>query len=149
MSWGWKWHTFSEIAYVQEWELQFRDFSFIMTMSDVYNGRFCSMLLEQLLDSVQKNDFFSPIYYKCSGQYVWCFPLLLKWFFPSLHDVENGPDDLDHAVLAVGYGVLDGQPYWLVKNSWSTYWGNDGYVLMSMKDNNCGVATGATYVTLS
>ncbi|XP_047663956.1 digestive cysteine proteinase 2-like isoform X2 [Tachysurus fulvidraco] len=64
-------------------------------------------------------------------------------------DCKNGPDDLDHAVLAVGYGVLGGQPYWLVKNSWSTYWGNDGYVLMSMKDNNCGVATGATYVTLS
>ena len=38
------------------------------------------------------------------------------------------------------------QKYWLVKNSWSTYWGNDGYVLMSQKDNNCGVATAATYV---
>ncbi|KAL6457039.1 hypothetical protein MHYP_G00340020 [Metynnis hypsauchen] len=62
---------------------------------------------------------------------------------------KNGIDDLDHAVLAVGYGVLDNQPYWLVKNSWSTYWGNDGYVLMSMKDNNCGVATDATYVTLT
>ncbi|XP_036422410.1 digestive cysteine proteinase 1-like [Colossoma macropomum] len=62
---------------------------------------------------------------------------------------KNGTDDLDHAVLAVGYGVLDNQPYWLVKNSWSTYWGNDGYVLMSMKDNNCGVATDATYVTLA
>ena len=58
----------------------------------------------------------------------------------------NKPDDLDHAVLAVGYGVMNGQPYWLIKNSWSTYWGNDGYVLMSMKDNNCGVATDATYV---
>ncbi|XP_026881924.2 digestive cysteine proteinase 1-like [Electrophorus electricus] len=61
---------------------------------------------------------------------------------------KNGMDDLDHAVLAVGYGMLDNQTYWLVKNSWSTYWGNDGYVLMSMKDNNCGVATAATYVTL-
>ncbi|MGH0130111.1 UNVERIFIED_CONTAM: hypothetical protein FKN15_006172 [Acipenser sinensis] len=60
----------------------------------------------------------------------------------------NTVNDLDHAVLAVGYGVLKGEPYWLVKNSWSTYWGNDGYVLMSMKDNNCGVATDATYVTL-
>ena len=61
----------------------------------------------------------------------------------------SGVDDLDHAVLAVGYGTtLDGQPYWLVKNSWSTYWGNDGYVLMSQKDNNCGVATSPTYVLM-
>jgi len=57
-------------------------------------------------------------------------------------------DDLDHAVLAVGYGVLNGEPYWLIKNSWSTYWGNDGYVLMSQKHNNCGVATSATYVLM-
>jgi len=54
--------------------------------------------------------------------------------------------DLDHAVLAVGYGTLGGQGYWLVKNSWSTYWGNAGYVLMAMRGNNCGVATSATYV---
>ncbi|XP_043245653.1 digestive cysteine proteinase 2-like [Amphibalanus amphitrite] len=58
----------------------------------------------------------------------------------------NSVNNLDHAVLAVGFGILDGEPYWLVKNSWSTYWGNAGYVLMSMKDNNCGVATAATYV---
>ncbi|CAF2736770.1 unnamed protein product [Rotaria sp. Silwood2] len=61
-------------------------------------------------------------------------------------DCGNTPDDLDHAVLAVGYGTLYGEDYWLVKNSWSTYWGNDGYVLMSRRNNNCGVATAATYV---
>jgi C1A family cysteine protease len=59
---------------------------------------------------------------------------------------DNTPDGLDHAVLAVGYGEINGQKYWLVKNSWSTHWGNAGYVLMSQKDNNCGVATAATYV---
>ena len=52
----------------------------------------------------------------------------------------------DHAVLAVGYGELNGEKFWLIKNSWSTLWGNDGYVLMSQKNNNCGVATAATYV---
>ncbi|CAF0723202.1 unnamed protein product [Brachionus calyciflorus] len=57
----------------------------------------------------------------------------------------NKEDDLDHAVLLVGYGNIYGQDYWLVKNSWSTYWGNDGYVLMSQKDNNCGVTTQTTY----
>lgn len=63
-------------------------------------------------------------------------------------DCGNSPDSLDHAVLAVGYGMMNGEGYWLIKNSWSTYWGNDGYVLMSQRDNNCGVATDATYVLM-
>jgi len=58
----------------------------------------------------------------------------------------NTPDDLDHEVLAVGYGTYQGQDYWLVKNSWSTHWGDEGFVMMSRnKDNNCGIATQPTY----
>ncbi|XP_072045821.1 LOW QUALITY PROTEIN: cathepsin L-like peptidase [Amphiura filiformis] len=60
----------------------------------------------------------------------------------------NTTDDLDHAVLAVGYGEMDKKKYWLIKNSWSTYWGNNGYVMIDWKDNNCGVASDATFVTL-
>lgn len=77
--------------------------------------------------------------------------ILIAFFHPVTRSPSPGStvDDLDHAVLAVGYGNLNGEPYWLIKNSWSTYWGNDGYILMSMKDNNCGVATDATYVTLA
>lgn len=60
----------------------------------------------------------------------------------------NAAESLDHAVLAVGYGKLDGKDYWLIKNSWSNYWGNDGYILMSQENNNCGVMTAPTYVTM-
>ncbi|KAI4482319.1 hypothetical protein M0804_008870 [Polistes exclamans] len=66
----------------------------------------------------------------------------------ALANHGNTEDKLDHAVLAVGYGTLKGKAYWLIKNSWSNYWGNDGYILMAQKDNNCGVLTTPTYVKI-
>ena len=55
------------------------------------------------------------------------------------------PLDVNHAVLAVGYGVENGVPYWLIKNSWGNDWGVDGYFKMELGKNMCGIATCASY----
>ncbi|KAK3034505.1 hypothetical protein RJ639_032494 [Escallonia herrerae] len=59
------------------------------------------------------------------------------------------PMDVNHAVLAVGYGVENGVPYWLIKNSWGASWGDNGYFKMELGKNMCGVATCASYPILA
>jgi len=63
---------------------------------------------------------------------------------------HNAPD-IDHAVVVSGYGTQPGlgtdpdQDYWLIRNSWSTYWGDRGYIKIARGDLDCCVSCEAGY----
>lgn len=59
---------------------------------------------------------------------------------PNMHCKGAGVAKLDHAVQLVGYGSEAGEKYWVVRNSWNTDWGEDGFIRFHVGDNACGLA---------
>jgi len=76
-----------------------------------------------------------------AGQYTF-----QHYFGGIITDTACGTS-LDHAVLAVGYGVDNGVEYYLVKNSWGANWGEDGYVRIGIADGKgiCGIQEHTLY----
>jgi len=67
-----------------------------------------------------------------------------KW----LGGCSSDPSKADHGVAVVGYGTdPTSGDYWIVRNSWGSAWGEDGYVRLKRGVNACGVANFASYPT--
>lgn len=60
---------------------------------------------------------------------------------------KSDPGSVNHAVLAVGYGhdATSKLDYWIVKNSWTNQWGEEGYFRIKRGSNMCGLAVCASY----
>ena len=52
---------------------------------------------------------------------------------------EEGGQVHPHAVVIVGYGSENGVDYWLVKNSWGKWWGNQGLVKIQRGVSMCDI----------
>lgn len=55
--------------------------------------------------------------------------------------------EVDHCVQAVGLNTEEG--YWIIRNSWGTEWGNDGYIWVESGSNMCNIAYDPKYVDVS
>jgi len=53
-------------------------------------------------------------------------------------------NSLDHCVQLVGYDMTQSTPFWIVRNSWGTDWGENGYIRLQYGQDTCGCADEAT-----
>jgi len=61
------------------------------------------------------------------------------------NNIRCNPHNLNHAVTVVGYTTDS----WIIKNSWSTHWGEQGYMRLARnKGNMCGVAMDGVFPTV-
>ncbi|XP_060583530.1 dipeptidyl peptidase 1-like [Ruditapes philippinarum] len=66
----------------------------------------------------------------------------------DLLDKFNPWEITNHVVLIVGYGEEQGVPYWIVKNSWGTDWGEDGFFRIRRGNDECSIESMAVGIVV-
>mmetsp|Transcript_13472 Transcript_13472/g.20134 ORF Transcript_13472/g.20134 Transcript_13472/m.20134 type:complete len:358 (-) Transcript_13472:120-1193(-) len=74
---------------------------------------------------------------------------LVKWFGGEIFSDENTPKTHNHVVSIVGYGHDDKtkKDYWKVRNSWGTYWAEEGFFRIEMGKDLLGIESECAFAT--
>ena len=74
-------------------------------------------------------------------------PQSLEDYTGGIYCDTTGDVQVVHAVSIVGYGVENGQPYWTVRNSWGTHWGEQGFFRVCRGVNNLAIESDCNWAT--
>lgn len=77
---------------------------------------------------------------------------VLKDYRSGIIDLSNEECDqseINFAVTLVGYGIENGTPFWIAKNSFGSNWGEKGYFRVKRGSSTCGINKFAVSAILS
>jgi len=92
-------------------------------------------------------DLQAAIYHTVTTVTIEADKLCFQMYSSGVLNNVNCGTTLDHAVTAVGYGNEAGQDYYLVRNSWGSSWGDQGYIKIAAVpgDGICGIQMNSLY----
>ena len=69
----------------------------------------------------------------------------MRYIYLAHHLIHRARDKLSHGVAVVGYGTdSNGVDFWKVKNSWGTWWGENGYFRIKRGVSMCKIGVVST-----
>ena len=74
-------------------------------------------------------------------------PDTFKKYTGGIYKDETGASAVSHAISVVGWGEENGEKYWIVRNSWGTYWGEDGFARVVRGINNLKIEDECMWAT--
>lgn len=88
-----------------------------------------NFVLSHSSDALKRALQYSPVAIALAGD-----PMEFLFYGEGIFDERETSKENTHAVLLVGYNTTNEVPYWIIKNSWSKKWGEDGYIRVKMED---------------
>ena len=74
-------------------------------------------------------------------------PSALMNYTGGIFEDKTGAADIDHDISVVGWGTENGTDYWVVRNSWGTHWGEQGFFRVVRGINNMMIESDCAWAT--